>query len=77
MKKTFKDRLTPKEDKEGDMPWNFTTTEYDKRSSSFISAGCDYGVGVNQPIGSLEASDEPGVPIGCKSITIDNTDTWR
>ena len=32
-------------------PWDFRCPQYDQRSSNFINAGTNYGVGHNQPIG--------------------------
>lgn len=32
-------------------PWSFAAPDYDHRSGNFVSAGSDYGVGHNQPIG--------------------------
>jgi len=32
-------------------PWDFTCPQYDQRSSCFLNAGTDYGVGLKQPIG--------------------------
>lgn len=32
-------------------PWDFTCPQYDQRSSCFVNAGTDYGVGINQPVG--------------------------
>jgi hypothetical protein len=37
---------------------------YDQRTSNFISAGTDYGVGRAQPIGKFHASNKGGVPMG-------------
>ncbi len=32
-------------------PWDFRCPQYDQRSSSFVNAGTNYGVGINQPVG--------------------------
>ena len=32
-------------------PWDFRCPQYDQRSSNFVNAGTNYGVGHNQPIG--------------------------
>lgn len=64
MKTGFKDRLEVPEGKKIKNPWDFTNTTYDQRTSCFISAGTDYGVGKNQPIGKFHASNEGGVPYG-------------
>jgi hypothetical protein len=64
MKTGFKDRLQVPEGKKMKNPWDFTNTTYDQRTSGFITAGTDYGVGKAQPIGKFEASNEGGVPYG-------------
>ena len=32
-------------------PWDFRCPQYDERSSCFVNAGTNYGVGHNQPVG--------------------------
>lgn len=32
-------------------PWDFTCPQYDQRSSNFVNAGTNYGIGINQPVG--------------------------
>jgi len=32
-------------------PWDFTCPEYDQRSSVFVEAGTNYGVGKKNPVG--------------------------
>lgn len=32
-------------------PWDFRCPQYDQKSSCYVKAGTDYGVGINQPIG--------------------------
>ena len=32
-------------------PWDFRCPQYDQRSSNFVNAGTDYGVGLRQPVG--------------------------
>lgn len=32
-------------------PWDFRCPQYDQRSSNFVNAGTNYGVGINQPVG--------------------------
>ena len=58
MKTGFKDPIAIKnqipKDKPVDgkkSPWDFTCPQYDQRSSCFIKAGTDYGVGHRQPVG--------------------------
>lgn len=57
-----------------DSPWDFTCPQYDQRTSRFINAGTDYGVGHRQPVGSLKVSDKPGVPFGrVDTMKVDET----
>jgi hypothetical protein len=58
MKSGFKDPTAIKkqepEDKPKDgkkSPWDFRAPQYDQRSSCFLNAGTDYGVGHRQPVG--------------------------
>jgi hypothetical protein len=32
-------------------PWDFRCPQYDERSSCFVKAGTDYGIGHRQPVG--------------------------
>ena len=64
MKTGFKDRLQVKKKEHGDRPWSFKAPDYDKRTSCFVSAGDDYGVGVNQPVGTEKVSGSYAVPVG-------------
>jgi hypothetical protein len=57
-KSGFKDPIAVTEQREIDKPqdgknspWDFRCPQYDQRSSNFINAGTDYGVGRNQPVG--------------------------
>lgn len=34
-------------------PWDFRCPQYDQRSSNFINAGTNYGVGYKNPVGHL------------------------
>lgn len=49
-------------------PWDFTTPEYDERSSCFISAGADHGVGHKQPVGHKgnPSNNHKTIPLGIK-----------
>lgn len=58
MKSGFKDPISIKSQKPKDKPidgknspWDFTCPQYDQRSSCFVKAGTDYGVGHKQPVG--------------------------
>lgn len=43
-------------------PWSFECPEYDQRSSCFVSAGTNYGVGHRQPVGH-EGNPKQKVPV--------------
>jgi len=47
--KTQREDDKPKDGKNS--PWDFRCPQYDQRSSIFINAGTNYGVGLRQPIG--------------------------
>ncbi len=65
MKTGFKDRLEVKNPKEKTSHWNFKSPDYDERSSCFVRAGSDYGVGKNQPVGGYNArSMDEVIPTG-------------
>lgn len=66
MKTGFKDPIAVKEGKKIRNPWNFEQPPYDERSSCYIQAGTDYGVGHNQPIGHSgnPKSIDPVLPKG-------------
>lgn len=58
MKSGFSDPLKIKKQEPTDKPvdgkkspWDFRCPQYDQRSSCFVNAGTDYGVGINQPVG--------------------------
>jgi hypothetical protein len=58
MKSGFKDPTGIKSQKPMDepkdgkkSPWDYRCPQYDQRSSCFVNAGTDYGVGHKQPIG--------------------------
>lgn len=59
MKSGFKDPASIKNQKPKDKPidgkkspWDFRCPQYDQRSSCFVNAGTDYGVGYTQPVGN-------------------------
>lgn len=71
MKSGFKDATAPKKQNPKDKPvdgkntpWNFECPQYDQRSSCFVNAGTDYGVGHRQPVGTETHSDNGHVPVG-------------
>jgi len=57
-KSGFSDLIKIKSQREEDKPvdgkkspWDFRCPQYDQRSSVFLNAGTDYGVGHRQPVG--------------------------
>lgn len=64
MKTGFKNPIAPKEKKSSDRPWSYKAPDYDQRSSHGVSAGDNYGVGFNQPIGSETITQSYAVPTG-------------
>jgi len=52
MKSGFRDPIEPKiKEQKKKSPWDFRAPEYDERSSCFVQAGSNYGVGHKQPVG--------------------------
>jgi hypothetical protein len=52
MKTGFDDPIKCKvKEKKIKTPWNFDAPQYDQRSSCFVNAGTNHGVGYNQPVG--------------------------
>lgn len=43
-------------------PWSFVQPPYDARSSCFINAGTEQGVGKKQPVGTEKQSNKPAIP---------------
>jgi hypothetical protein len=64
MKTGFKDRTEVKEGKKIKSPWNFDQPPYDERSSCFVNAGTNYGVGHKQPIGHTDNPKSNIIPKG-------------
>lgn len=52
MRSEFKDPIKAKEGKKLKSPWDFRMPPYDERSSAYINAGTNYGVGHKNPVGS-------------------------
>jgi len=65
--KIIKSRISPKQKKAGNFPFDFKAPSYDNRTSCSISAGDDYGVGYRQPIGSKKGADYDAGPIPLNS----------
>ncbi len=42
--------------------WNFDQPSYDERSSCFINAGTEQGVGKRQPVGTEKQSNKQAIP---------------
>ncbi len=58
-------------------PWDFRCPQYDQRSSCYLNAGTDYGVGINQPVGRAgnPKSKVDVLPYGrVKTMRIDEKD---
>ncbi len=82
-KSGFKDPTAIKQQRELDKPvdgknspWDFRCPQYDQRSSVFLNAGTDYGVGHRQPVGhagnpKTTASILPQGKV--KGMTVDET----
>lgn len=51
MKTGFKNPIAVKDGKKMKNPWNFDAPPYDERSSCYVNAGTNYGVGHTQPVG--------------------------
>lgn len=64
MKTGFKDPIEPREKKSAERPFSYKNPGYDQRTSHFISAGDNYGVGFNQPLGSEKIASDYAVPVG-------------
>lgn len=60
----FKDKLKIKEKKDGEKPFSFDAPHYDKRSSHYMKAGDNYGVGHRQPVGTESHKNFDAVPMG-------------
>lgn len=53
----------------------FTNRPYDERSSCFVKAGCDYGVGYKQPVGhhGEPKKEVPCLPFGrVNTVSVDS-----
>lgn len=71
MKSGFRDALEVKNQKPKNTPvdgknspWDWRAPEYDQRSSCFIQAGNDYGVGHTNPVGTKRQEGRNVVPMG-------------
>lgn len=50
---------------------NFNQPDYDKRTSCFVRAGDDHGIGKRQPVGSMEHNSTPAIPRSFKTQRVD------
>lgn len=64
MKTGFKDALEIKEGHKPKKPWSFECPPYDERTSCFVNAGTNYGVGHKTPVGKFNASNKGAIPFG-------------
>lgn len=73
MKSGFKDPTAIKSQKPQDKPkdgknspWDYRCPQYDQRSSRFVQAGTNYGVGHKQPVGHSSNAKQrvPTMPFG-------------
>jgi hypothetical protein len=81
MPKKFSDPIAPKNQKPKDHPkdgkslaWDFTCPQYDERTSCFINAGTDYGVGHRQPVGHKGEPKQKSSVLPTNGAQIYNTD---
>jgi hypothetical protein len=81
MESGFKDPLKIKNQRPKDKPidgkntpWDYRCPQYDQRSSCFVKAGTDYGVGHRQPVGTKKHSGKYAVPVGkVNTMKVDET----
>ena len=45
-------------------PWDFRCPQYDQRSSCFVNAGTNYGVGHRTPVGTEKSTKSNPIPYG-------------
>ena len=77
MKTGFKDPIAVKEGKKIKNPWNFDQPPYDERTSCYVAAGTNYGVGHRQPVGKDKAGPY-AVPTGrVNTMRTDHTHKGR
>jgi len=63
----FPDPIAAPKDKKAKNPWNFEQPAYDQRSSCFIQAGANYGVGHRTPVGTEKTSGLASGPLRHKA----------
>ncbi len=65
MKTGFNNALKDQgEGKQGKYPFDFKCPSYDERSSCYIQAGQNYGVGHKQPVGNEKVNAASPIPKG-------------
>jgi hypothetical protein len=70
MKTGFYDPIEPKQKKNGDYPFEFKAPPYDERSSCYMKAGDNYGVGHKQPVGHVGNPKEKAKCLPGKAKTL-------
>lgn len=74
--KTQRPEDKPKDGKPYPLGWDFRCPQYDQRSSNFVNAGTNYGIGHKQPVGHMGNPKErvSTLPFGKpETMTIDET----
>lgn len=64
MKTSFKNALKSDDGKSGTYPFDFKSPAYDERSSCYMQAGKNHGVGHRQPVGTEKHSSASVIPKG-------------
>lgn len=72
MKSGFKNALKSDDGKSGTYPFDFKSPPYDQRSSCFMQAGKEHGVGYRQPVGSERYSAASPIPKGVHKKSCEN-----
>lgn len=72
MKSGFKNALKSDDGKSGVYPFDFKSPAYDERSSCYMQAGKEQGVGHRQPVGSERYSAASPIPKGVHKKSLYN-----
>lgn len=64
MKTGFKNALKSDNGKSGVYPFDFKSPPYDERSSCYMQAGKEHGIGHRQPVGSEIVNSASPIPNG-------------
>jgi hypothetical protein len=76
MKTGFKDALEIKAEGKKNPYWSFDCPPYDERSSCYVNAGSNYGVGHRTPVGKEKASGKSVIPVG-RSKTLETDHVYK